>query len=131
MQKYYKYQYHFNASHATDDTQEHAHMHSFTMELYVSKLQSEQILFFDMDDVVNQYLERYHQKLLNELPPFKAMVPSLENMGDLFFEELYLILREKGIALHQLDICENPLRVYQVSTRVHLPASVMRPDGKA
>lgn len=128
MQRYYKYQYRFNASHCTDACREHAHMHSFTIELYVSKpQQGEQILFFDMDDMVNQYLDRYNQKYLNDLEPFGGVLPSLENMGDLFFEELLVLLGEKGITLYQLDICENPLRVYQVSTRLHLPMSVVRP----
>lgn len=123
MQKYYKYQYRFNASHSFDNRQESAHMHSFTVTIYVSKYrQSEQIMFFDIDHVVNDYLKQFEQCYLNDVPAFTDIIPNIENMGDLFFEELKECLLQIGVGLYQLDIFENPLSIYQVSSRIHLPA---------
>lgn len=98
-------------------------MHSFTVTIYVSRhRQSEQIMFFDIDRVVNDYLKQFEQCYLNDMPVFSDRIPNIENMGDLFFEELKECLFNIGVGLYQLDIFENPLSIYQVSSRIHIPA---------
>ncbi len=127
MQKYYKYQYRFNASHSFDYVVVNAHMHTFTVTIYVSRRkQADQILFFDIDRVVKEYLEQFEGCYLNEKIEFKNRVPNIENMGDIFYEELKECLSRIGIELYQLDISENPLSIYQVSSRIHLPACYLR-----
>lgn len=122
MQKYYKYQYRFNASHSFGYNSDNVHMHTFTLTLYVSKQsKSEQIMFYDIDKVVNKYLKQYEQSYLNEKPEFTDKEPNIENIGDTFFEELKTWLSEIEVDLYQLDIYENPLSIYQVSSRIHLP----------
>ncbi|MBO5237937.1 MAG: 6-carboxytetrahydropterin synthase [Lachnospiraceae bacterium] len=124
MQKYYKYQYRFNASHSFDYIKEHEHQHTFTITLYVSKVnQSEQIMFFDFDKVVNEYLKQYEYSVLNEVPVFAHLVPNIENMGNVFYDDLKFLLKKLDINLYQLDISENPLSTYQISSRIHLPTA--------
>ncbi len=124
MQKYYKYQYRFNASHSMDSNPEHAHMHTFTVGLYIGREQ--EWIFNDIDSVVRDYLEPYEQAYLNDLPEFRGRVPNLENLGDVLFEGLERKLAEQGATVYQLDIGDNPLSVYQISTRLHLPMSVCK-----
>ena len=124
MQKYYKYQYRFNATHSFDYKKEHQHQHTFTITIYVSKeQQTEQIMFFDIDKIVTQYLNQYEHCVLNDIPAFQTLVPNMENIGDVFFEDLKTSLYEIGVNLYQLDIYTTPLSIYQVSSRIHLPAS--------
>ncbi len=125
MHKYYKYQYRFNASHSFANQKEH--MHTFTVTIYVSKNeQAEQIMFFDIDKVVQTYLQRFEQKYLNDMPEFTDCFPNVENIGDIFFEKVRELLADIGIILYQLDIYENPLSVYQVSSRIHIPACYVK-----
>ena len=124
MQKYYKYQYRFNATHSFDYRKEHEHQHTFTITIYVSRdAQAEQIMFYDIDRVVRTYLEPYDHCVLNVLPAFEHLVPNIENMGNVFYENLKSCLAEIGVHLYQLDIFENPLSIYEVSSRIHLPAA--------
>lgn len=122
MVKYYKYQYRFNASHSFNTPGSNIHMHTFTITLYVSNMEdSQQVMFYDIDKIVNDYLGQFENKYLNELDTFRGVIPDLEHMGDIFFGEIKDILGELDMKLYQLDICENPLKVYQVSSRLHLP----------
>ncbi len=129
MQRYYKYQYRFNASHSFDYKKEHAHPHTFTVTIYISRQdQDEQILFFDIDKIINRYLAQYEHCYLNDLPAFETLIPNLENLGDTFFDDIHTELQQIGIQLYQLDIAENPLSVYQVCSRIHLPSIYHKPN---
>lgn len=123
MQKYYKYQYRFNASHSMNNKIENKHQHTFTVCLYVSHInQEDAMMFYDFDNVAKCYFENFEHKYLNACEQFVEKVPNIENMGDVFFDELKDILMEIGVRLHQLDIFENITSIYQVSERIHLPA---------
>ncbi|MBQ8147475.1 MAG: 6-carboxytetrahydropterin synthase [Lachnospiraceae bacterium] len=124
MLKYYKYQYRFNATHSFDYQKEHEHQHTFTVTLYVSKeRQNDPIMFYDFDKAVHQYLDQFEHCILNEHPLFIHTVPNIENMGNVFFDDLKRLLKKLNICLYQLDISENPLSTYQISSRIHLPAA--------
>ncbi|MBQ7972345.1 MAG: 6-carboxytetrahydropterin synthase [Lachnospiraceae bacterium] len=121
MQKYYKCQYRFNATHSFDYVKEHEHQHTFTLTLYLTEPNPDTpILFTEIDKAINAYLKPYRHCILNELPQFAEQVPNIENLGDFFFGDIRKLLKEYDIKLHQLDICENPLCIYQVSDRIHL-----------
>ncbi len=125
MNKYYKYQYRFNASHSFAN--QNQHMHTFTVTVYVSKdKQAEQIMFHDIDQVLKEFFGSYEHKYLNDMSDFSECSPSIENIGDIFFERVYTLLGKLGIVLYQLDIFENPLSVYQVSSRIHIPACYVK-----
>lgn len=123
MQKYYKYQYRFNASHSMDNNIGNKHQHTFSVCLYVSHSnQEDTIMFFEFDNVAKEYFEQFKHKYLNECEQFKELVPNIENMGDVFFDDLSDVLIKINVRLHQLDIYENITSIYQVSERIHLPA---------
>lgn len=127
MQKYYKFQYRFNASHTFDYDEAHAHMHTFTLTLYLGKKkEGEQIEFSALDKSIEQYLGRFEHCYLNDEPEFEELTPNIENMGEVFFEAIGRYLIQTGVVLYQLDIYENPTSIYQVSKRIHLPACYVR-----
>lgn len=115
MLNYYKYKYYLNAKHSFDNVIEHRHHHTFTITLYIREELKELQLFSSIDRLVREYLQDYERKYLNELPAFAQKIPTIENIGYLFFQGLGQILSKEQIALIKLEISENPLRVYSVS----------------
>ncbi len=124
MQRYYKYVYRFHASHSLDYEIAHAHPHTFSITLYVSsQAETDTLLFSEVDVILHDYLKPYEHCYLNDLPAFATQLPNLENLGDTFFDALRDRLLMHDIQLYQLDISENPLNTYQVSSRIHIPAA--------
>lgn len=118
---YFKYEYHFNAFHSLDENPQGKHMHSFTIVLYIEAKQSDLFLpFYRVDEVVKGYLSQYEDRYLNEILLFQGKKVTIESMGDLFYEELRAELNAYGLHLLQLEISENPVRVYCISDHLLL-----------
>lgn len=118
MKKYYKFRYHLNAEHSLDNRKESAHTHTFSISLYIELEYSEEILLFsEFDYYMQEYLQQFNGKYLNELSIFQGEIPSIEGIGDYIYDDLSKRLR-KGIQLIQLEICEMPLRIYIVSKKL-------------
>lgn len=118
--KAYKLSYYLNAQHSMD-LKENAHGHTFCIGLYIEDLSKKGFLNFNqIEKIVNNRIGRFSGKYLNAEEPFTSLPPTIENMGSVFYEELKIILIEQGYDLIQLDICENPLRVYSISDRLYL-----------
>ena len=106
-----------------DNDKEHAHQHTFGVYLYVGcRDENKAGMFFDFDSIGKTYFEGFEQKYLNDCEQFKELIPNIENMGDIFFEELTDRLKGTDYNLYQLDIFDNIMSVYQVSDRILLPA---------
>ena len=41
---------------------------------------------------------------------------NIENVGEVFWKKLFMVFEKNGWALIRLEIGENPLRIYSVST---------------
>ena len=41
---------------------------------------------------------------------------NIENVGEVFWKKLFMVFEKNGLALIRLEIGENPLRIYSVST---------------
>lgn len=119
--KAYKLTYYLNAQHSMNYNRDNAHGHTFIISLYLDDLSKKEFLnFSQMDEMVNGLFGRYSGKYLNGEEPFTELTPTIENMGSVFYEHLKAVLSEQGYDLIQIDICENPLRVYSISDRLYL-----------
>lgn len=126
MMTYYKLIHYLNASHSFEDLEEHAHMHTFEITLYIEVLHDqEDQIFHRMDTYLEQYFKTYEGTYLNDNAKIRTMNPSLENIGDYFYESLRELLQEKNMKLIQLEISENPLRRYIVSERILLTSEYL------
>ncbi|TAH62765.1 MAG: hypothetical protein EWM47_13995 [Anaerolineaceae bacterium] len=118
--KAYKLLFYINAQHSIDNSLENAHLHTFSIGLHLEdKIDDRLIDFNQVSQLVNNYLEQYRGVFLNEMAAFKDLIPTIEHMGNLFYDELKLILTELSYDLIQLDISENPLQIYSVSDRLY------------
>ena len=59
-------------------------------------------------------------RYLNEEKAFEGRETNIEDIGEVFYEDLLKKMKEKGFRLYQLEISENPLCVYIVSNRIML-----------
>ncbi len=116
----FKLKYRLNAKHSLSSDAKNIHPHTFEISLLIEQLQLEiEIdLYSSIDRIVEDFLLLYQNQYLNDIPPFNQLEPSIENMGNIFYEELKVILNNKQLNLIQLEISETPLRVYLVSDRL-------------
>ncbi len=127
MLEYYKHKYYFNAEHSPDrnnrplSDNEKKHSHTFQIVLYVGASDTAgQHLFGDMDHSVREYLSQYEGGYLNDMPQFSGSGTNIEDIGEVFYEDLKKQMKDRGFRLYQLEISENPLCVYIVSNRIML-----------
>lgn len=122
MHKYYICKYYLNATHSMNSNKEHAH--TFTVSFWIEKPQKDMILSFsEIDKMIGAYIQRFKGKYLNEEPEFMSVSTTLENIGEIFFEEIEKCLEAEDVTLVQVEICENPLRVYSISNRIVLASA--------
>ena len=111
----YKYTFRINASHSMVSAEAGVHSHTFEITLYLRPDSDAFSAYDETESVVNDYLKPYTGMLLNKVPPFDTVSPTLENMGELFFAGLSEALAGNGNRLLRLEISENPRRVYSVA----------------
>lgn len=115
----YKFKYRLNAKHSFSSDTKNIHPHTFEILLFIeSNKNGKQVASFEIDEIVEQFLLSYQNQYLNDISPFNQLEPTIENMGDIFYEQLKVILSNKEFNLIQLEISETPLRVYLVSDRL-------------
>lgn len=95
--------------------QTHPHTWEFVTTIIVSG--NEFVEFRTFESLIEQYLDRYQNQILNNIEPFDLIVPTIENVTDHFNEELQALLREHGGELVSMEGSETPTRSYIVSHR--------------
>ena len=119
--QYYKFKYYFSAQHSMTKSDEDMHPHTFTILLYIESYDNDNIeLFSKVDHFLEEYFSRFAGKKLNKLACFENGIPTVEVMGEYFYEEIKEKLQSVNLDLIQVDICENPLRIYSISDRILL-----------
>lgn len=95
--------------------QTHPHTWEFVITIVVAG--DEFVEFRTFENLIEQYLEKYQNQILNTIEPFDIIVPTIENVTDHFNDELQALLRDSGGELVSLEGSEAPTRSYIVSHR--------------
>ncbi|EOT22553.1 hypothetical protein C805_03402 [Eubacterium sp. 14-2] len=95
--------------------QTHPHTWEFVITIVVAG--DEFVEFRTFENLIEQYLEKYQNQILNTIEPFDIIVPTIENVTDHFNDDLQALLREHGGELVSLEGSETPTRSYIVSHR--------------
>lgn len=114
----YRLKFYLNATHAMRWSDQIGEEHPHTWEIICQVMKKEQnhfIRFNDIEDQIQKIIDPLQNQFLNTLAPFDKTNPSLENLGDYFFDEINLQLHEINCYLHQLEIGESPTRFYVVN----------------
>ena len=126
MNRYYRYQYKLNTSHSTNNDEMKSHNHTFIIYLVMSQVDKDTILRYEdyekVEREIDAYFIQYTKVYLNEMSIFKDRIPTIETMGEVFYEQLKIRLEEHGVALLQLEIGESPVRFYIISDCILIPS---------
>lgn len=101
-------------SHSADGNIEHAHEHTLEIGMTVSDNTTRFMSFNDLEGVVKSILMRYNNAYLNDFPEFKADA-SVENIGEVIYEQVRQKLEENNMTIHEFTIAETPLRTYIIT----------------
>lgn len=107
--------------------QTHPHTWEFVITMLVDG--DEFVEFCIFENLIEQYLARYQNRILNTVEPFDVLVPTIENVTDHFNEELQELLGEFGGTLVSVEGSETPTRSYIVSHR-NDPGFLEQMEGK-
>ena len=114
----YLYHITFNAMHnLTPDNPRKMHAHTFCVGIYVIEEQDDHPVFLNSERILERYFAQYQGIRLNELAPFMTLVPTLENMGDVFYRDLKPIFARNGMNLLLLEVGDSPISTYCVGER--------------
>ena len=73
------------------------------------------VQFDSYEKAIDEYFNKYQNRILNEVDPFDHMVPTLENMSDYFVNGIRKIVRKLGGHLVKMESSETPTRSYVIS----------------
>lgn len=113
----YKFKFYLNANHFIVINGKEGEIHPHTWEFMVDVLMSDQkfVQFGAYEKAIDEYFNKYQNRILNEVEPFDHMVPTLENMSDYFADEIRGIVKELGGHLVKMESSETPNRSYVIS----------------
>ncbi len=128
----YCFRYFIPITHSVDNVIEHRHSHTLEITTYIRLLSG-----FEQDDIQSRsadgmqtrsrekfgeiekyasaFLKQYEGKYLNDLKELEGDA-SIEHVGDVIYNRMSDYLLKEQLFLERLEIGENPLRVYVVST---------------
>lgn len=126
----YKYKFNLYAAHSNMSygSEADTHFHNFTITLYVNSINKQVDENYNLEIVVNGFLQKYRNSSLHKFDIFKGKQTTIESIGDVFYEHLSELIEDEEYELIRLDIEENPIRSYSVSKYL-LDKSVNRVIG--
>lgn len=110
----YKSKFYLNARHYIyiNGKKGEVHPHTWEFSVVIRFEYSKFIEFKDIENPINNFLNKYQNHVLNELNPFDIIIPTLENITDEFAKELYIIIKKLGGDLVRIESAETPTRTY-------------------
>lgn len=115
----YRQKLYLNASHyvifGDKKSERHPHTWEFTIEILVTR--DRMIKFGLLEERIGNILAPYQDKLVNDVPPFDHIIPTLENMLDYFADLFFDAVREVGGLLVKIEASETPTRTCIYSFR--------------
>lgn len=115
--KQYKFKFYLNARHAIyrDGVMGQVHPHTWEITLNVIKGRDEFVEFYVLERKVEEFMETFQDRLLNEIKPFDVLNPTLENCCEYFKDRLVEILNKEGWIFLMMEMSETPARSYVIS----------------
>ena len=115
-QRTYKIKSYVNASHAvrwaTGSGKKHTHTWEIVCELHTVDAM---VAFYDIEKNLHQALDEVSGKFLNDLPEFKTVNPTVENVTEYLFTKIDKTLRDNGAQLLRIEVSDSPTRAYCIS----------------
>lgn len=107
----------------TPEKDEGKHAHSFLVILCM------EIETMDLDKQntcekeLKQYLAGYSGKYLNELDTFTGILPTIEAIGEVLYEDILEMSQKYGMHLIQVEVGDNPTALFAIGNRLLIGGS--------
>ncbi len=113
----YKFNFYLNASHAIyiNGALGDSHPHTWEIVIKIIKSQKEFIMFNEVEKKIEEFLNQFQNKFINDFQPFDTTNPTLENITAYLLERLDGILVPLGWVIFYIEIGETPTRSYIIS----------------
>ena len=116
MLRYYRIKAYLNASHFVvfDGKKGDTHPHTWEFVATVYTTGSNIIKFTEPEKMIMKVFEPYQNQVMNEIEPFNAIIPSLENMTEFFAKQIAETVKPIEYHLRRFECSETPVRTYGV-----------------
>ena len=114
----YKYKFYLNASHSIKINNSFGQIHSHCFEIAIDIASTSDTAFTsfnEIEDRIEKLLDSYQDKLLNEIPPFNVINPTIENICGYFKCIIASNLAEIGWVILTIEMSETPSRAYIIN----------------
>ena len=109
----YKYKFKFNASHYLNlENPETVHAHTFHIVLYIENRKHIFVSYYEIENYIAFVLSYYRGKCLNEVQPFDEIIPSLENICQVVYDEIDTYCKKRELDLVKIEISDNSISWY-------------------
>lgn len=113
----YKFKFYLNANHFIiidgKEGQRHPHTWEFMVDILINN--DEFVQFDAYEKAIDEYFNKYQNRVINEIAPFDRVIPTLENMSDYFIHDVRGIVKNLGGELIKMESSETPTRSYVIS----------------
>ena len=116
LYKQYRFKFYLNAYHSIflNGTKGERHPHTWEIIISVLKVRDEFVEFHVLESEVDKLLSKYEDQIINDIPPFDTVNPTLENLTyhlkDLILEKISNL----GWRLLKLEVSETPARAFVI-----------------
>jgi 6-pyruvoyltetrahydropterin/6-carboxytetrahydropterin synthase len=94
-------------------SENHKHSHHYQLEVQLKgeALDNHGFLvdIVTIKSLMENLIAQFQDQTLNELPEFKDMNPSIENLARIFYQALYRSIHEAGIAAFKVKVWEDDI----------------------
>ncbi len=113
----YRFNFYLNMNHFIMVNDKPGEVHPHTWEICVSVISPEgrMIAFVNIEKKMDEIMEQYQDKLLNNCKPFDKIVPTVENAAKYFFRLIQDEIMREGWMLLMLELRETPTRSYIIN----------------
>ncbi|MCR4840638.1 MAG: 6-carboxytetrahydropterin synthase [Lachnospiraceae bacterium] len=117
MTREYRLKFYLNARHyiIIGGTKGEVHPHTWEFALRIKFGKDEFAPFSTFEKGVEDFFNTYQNQVMNDIPPFDSVTPTLENIADYFAKELYEVIDNVGGRLVRLEAAETPTRSYMLN----------------
>lgn len=110
----YKLGFRFNALHKTEATDAKPHRHTFEITLFLRR-DSDKMVAYDVAEApIQEILDRYSGKILNEIYPFNEISPTVENISTFLYGEFSRALEKTGSTMDRFELSDSPQHTYVI-----------------
>ena len=117
MYKQYRYKFYLNANHFIKINGKDGQIHPHTWEIAIDLLELDEGFteFSNVEKIINTLIDGYQDKVLNDIPPFNTLNPTLENICIYFRDLIEENMINVGYLLLTIEISETPTRSFIIN----------------